>query len=88
MPHRCDRPLQAQRIGLVASVVALGAIGLVVLSGNYLPPGQALLLYAVASVLTLIHAVSYVCNRFGKVAPDMTTKADAKRDSEFNERHV
>jgi drug/metabolite transporter (DMT)-like permease len=88
MPRRRDRRLRAQTIGLVASVVALGAIGLVALSDNYLPPGQALLLFAVASVLTLIHAVSYVCNRFGKVAADMTTKAEAKRDSEFNERHL
>ncbi len=87
MPRRSDRRLRAQRIGLVASLVAVGAIGLVALSGNYLPPGQALLLFAVASVLTLIHAVCYLCNRFGKVA-DMTTKADSKRDSEFNERHL
>jgi drug/metabolite transporter (DMT)-like permease len=87
MPRRRDRRLRARKIGLITSVVALGAIALVALSGSYLPPGQALLLFAVASVLTLIHAVSYVCNRFGKAVADMTTKADAKRDSEFNERH-
>jgi hypothetical protein len=73
---------------LVASVVAVAAIGLVALSGNYLPPGQALLLFAVSSVLTLVHAVSYVCNRLGKVAADRTTKADSKGDSEFDEGHL
>ena len=88
MPPKCERRLRAQRIGLVASVVALGAIGLVAFSGNYLPPGQALLLFAVASILTLIHAVSYVCNRLGKVVADMTTKADAKHDSGLNERQL
>jgi hypothetical protein len=44
MPRSRDRRLRAQRIGLVASVVAVAAIGLVALSGNYLPRGQALLL--------------------------------------------
>jgi hypothetical protein len=64
----------------MASVLALGAIGLVILSGNYPPPAEALFLFAVAGVLTLIHAVSYVCDRFGRVDAAMTTKADAKRE--------
>ena len=88
MQRRRDRRLRAQRIGLMASVLALGAIGLVLLSGNYLPPAQALFLFAVAGVLTLIHAVSYVCNRFGKVDAAMTNNADAKRGREFTERHL
>jgi hypothetical protein len=41
MQRRRDRRSRARKIGLVASVLALGTIGLVVLSGNYLPPAQA-----------------------------------------------
>ena len=88
MQRRRDRRSRARKIGLMASVLALGAIGLVVLSGNYLPPAHAFFLFAVAGALTLVHAVSYVCDRLGKTVAAMTTKADTKREGEFGERDV
>jgi len=88
MQHRRDRRSRARKIGLVASVLALGAIGLVALSDDYLPPAQAFFLFAIAGVLTLIHAVSYVCDRLGKTLGAMTTKADTTRETEFGERDV
>ena len=42
-PSRDHRTL-AQKIGLTASVLALGAIGLLTLTGNYLPRSQAFFL--------------------------------------------
>jgi hypothetical protein len=55
MPHRRDHEWRAQKIGFMASVLALDALGLVILRGNYLPLPQALFLFAVAGVLTLLH---------------------------------
>jgi hypothetical protein len=63
MPRRKGHGSQVPKIGLVASLLALFAIGLVLLNGNYLPHSKALLLFAIAGVLALIHAVSYVANR-------------------------
>jgi len=88
MRPRGDHPSLAQKIGLTASVLALGAIGLLTLTGKYLPPSQALFLLAVAGFLTLVHAVSYVSRRYGKARGVTTAGGEAKHDSEFSERHL
>jgi hypothetical protein len=64
MPPRTHGTTLAQRIGLIASVVAVAAIGLMLLGGNYVPRFQGLILFSVAVVLSLIHGVRYVARRF------------------------
>jgi hypothetical protein len=73
----------------MASLLALGAIGLVLLTGNYLPTSQALFLFAVAGILALMHAVSYAVNRFKeRIEAAMRTCAEPKSDSESDERRL